>query len=160
LGYGAGGERVLDLVYNPTGLHLPPPQAELERAYKEQLLDRFGIRFDRLFTITNMAIARFRRSLARSGQLEQYQRLLADAFNSATVAQLMCRNTISVSWEGYLYDCDFNQMLDMKIQNGRPLTVHDISPGLLSEIPIQTASHCFGCTAGCGSSCAGSLVEA
>jgi len=158
LGYGQGGELELNLVYNPVGFGLPPPQESLESDYRERLAQDHGVHFDHLYTITNMPISRFERFLRVSGQLEAYQEKLQNAFNPATIPQLMCRNTLSVSWDGYLYDCDFNQMLDMRIQNGRVLTVHDVRPDLLEDIPIRTDSHCFGCTAGAGSSCGGALA--
>ncbi len=172
LGYGTGGSLELCLVYNPVGLGLPPAQQSLEADYKRHLEAEFDVHFDRLLTLTNMPISRFERFLRTTGQLEAYQQKLEEAFNPATVPQLMCRTTLSVSWEGFLYDCDFNQMLDMKIesQNGglqatdsrtenpRPLTVRDLTPEVLRAIPIRTARHCFGCTAGAGSSCTGALA--
>ena len=159
LGYGTGGDRVLDLVFNPVGPSLPPPQAPLEAAYKEQLRDRFGVTFDHLYTITNMVIARYESFLKRTGELEQYQTLLETSFNAATVPQLMCRNTLSVSWDGFLYDCDFNQMLDLRLGGRAPLRLEDVTPERWEELEIITANHCFGCTAGSGSSCGGALTD-
>jgi len=159
LGYGGGEGLELSLVFNPVGAVLPPDQAQLERDYKDQLRDRYGIEFDRLYTITNMVISRFESFLKRTGELEEYQRLLESSFNPATLPQLMCRNTLSVSWDGYLYDCDFNQMLDLRLKNGAPLRVDSITPELFETLPIITAQHCYGCTAGAGSSCQGALEE-
>ena len=119
LGYGApGGERVLDLVYNPQGATLPPPQAGLEEDYRRELRELFGIRFDRLFALTNMPIKRFAHALEREGQHAAYLSLLVNHFNSATVPGLMCRDTLSVGWDGRLYDCDFNQMLELHRRRG------------------------------------------
>ncbi len=157
LGYGRGGDLQLDLVYNPVGPTLPPAQAGLEREYKKQLGERFGIVFDRLFTITNMVIARFESFLRRGGQLESYQELLERSFNPATIPSLMCRNTLSISWDGFLYDCDFNQMLDLRLRNGSALRVETMTEEQLELVPVITGRHCFGCTAGAGSSCGGSL---
>lgn len=158
LGYGTGGRLQLNLVYNPTGLGLPGPQEGLERDYKAQLGSRFGITFDRLLTITNMPIQRFERWLRATGQFDAYQSKIEGAFNPATVAGLMCRNTLSIGWDGVLYDCDFNQMLDMSIRNGHVMTVGGFDEQTLASLPIRTARHCFGCTAGAGSSCGGALM--
>ena len=161
-GFGIGHTRKrLDLVYNPNGANLPPEQSELEADYKRELKNHFGITFDRLITITNLPIARFAKWLRREGHYEDYLKTLVDAFNPATVDHLMCRDTISVGWEGEVYDCDFNQMLDMQLENndGRGLSLWDIDPAQLKGRKIATGEHCFGCTAGAGSSCGGSLVE-
>ncbi len=158
LGYGRDGERHLDLVFNPVGASLPPAQGPLEAAYKEQLAEHFDITFDHLYTITNMIIARFESFLRRTGELEGYERLLEGSFNPATIPQLMCRNTLSVSWDGYVYDCDFNQMLDLRLENGSALRVGDVTPELWDSLGIITGRHCFGCTAGAGSSCSGALT--
>ena len=156
-GYGQGTGLVLDLVYNPVGAHLPPSQAGLEADYKIRLAEH-GIVFDELLTITNMPIARFARDLRRKGDLERYEALLTGAFNPATVPGLMCRHLVSVSWDGRLYDCDFNQMLDLPTPVGTPRTLADFGPaGAWAGRPITTGRHCFGCTAGAGSSCGGSL---
>jgi len=155
-GYGRGTGLKLDLVYNPGGPFLPPPAKKLEGDYKRRLYDDFGLHFDELVTITNMAIARFERDLRRSGQLESYNQLLLENFNPATVAGLMCRSLVSISWDGKLFDCDFNQMLEMPLQDGRRL--EDLTSfSELTGRAIVTAPHCFGCTAGAGSSCAGAL---
>ncbi|MBW2267875.1 MAG: arsenosugar biosynthesis radical SAM protein ArsS [Deltaproteobacteria bacterium] len=159
LGYAEpGSNRFLDLVYNPLGASLPPAQAELEARYRAELQSLFGIRFNRLFTITNMPIKRFAHSLERDGQHETYMSLLADAFNPATVPGLMCRDTLSVGWNGTLHDCDFNQMLELPLPGPiRGLFELD-DLGALDDAPIATAAHCFGCTAGAGSSCGGTLA--
>ena len=157
LGYGRENSGLrLDLVYNPTGPFLPPAQDELEADYKAQLSKNHGLVFDSLITITNMPIARFRHALERDQKLADYERLLRESFNPATVPGLMCRSLISVSWDGRLFDCDFNQMLDLTSTG--PPTLWDLSDlSALDHRSIGTAEHCFGCTAGAGSSCAGSL---
>ncbi|HUI26501.1 MAG TPA: arsenosugar biosynthesis radical SAM (seleno)protein ArsS [Candidatus Kryptonia bacterium] len=161
LGYGrAGSPLTLNLVYNPLGAFLPPPQAELEARYKAELAEHFGIEFHQLLTITNMPIKRFAEQLDRWGKLDEYMGLLVNHFNPATVRDLMCRSLVSVGWEGTLYDCDFNQMLELPIQSAtaEPLTIWNIAD--LSAVAggdIRTGSHCFGCTAGSGSSCGGAL---
>jgi radical SAM/Cys-rich protein len=156
---GYGTELPLNLVYNPLGATLPGPQQELETGYKEVLGREFGIVFNRLYTITNQPIARFAEDLRRQNKWDEYLELLATSFNPETVAGLMCRTTLSVDYEGRLYDCDFNQMLDMKIRNGRDLFLWDVTPGMLTGRRIQTGDHCLACTAGCGSSCTGALKE-
>jgi radical SAM/Cys-rich protein len=159
LGYGhAGSALLLDLVYNPLGPSLPPQQQELEARYRDELRALHGIEFGRLLTLTNMPIKRFAHALERDGRLEEYLSLLVNHFNPATVSGLMCRDTVSVGFDGALYDCDFNQMLELPL-GGRARSVFDVES--LEELcgePIATASHCFGCTAGTGSSCGGSLV--
>ncbi len=158
LGYGNSDTGLsLNFVYNPVGPHLPPSQEKLEKDYKERLFQDFGIVFNRLYTITNMAIKRYARYLKVFGQLENYEKLLLDSFNPSTLDGLMCRNTLSVSWDGKLYDCDFNQMLGMQMRNGKPLTIFDASLDSLKNFHVLTADHCFGCTAGHGSSCQGAL---
>jgi len=160
LGYGQpGGSRTLTLVFNPGGPSLPPQQASLETAYREQLRSRFGIEFTQLFTITNMPISRFLGDLLQQQRLVEYMQKLVQAFNPATVAGLMCRNTLSVDWTGRLYDCDFNQMLDLPVAASAPATIFDFVASRLEGRPIQTGRHCFGCTAGSGSSCQGRLVD-
>jgi radical SAM/Cys-rich protein len=157
LGYGRGGSLALDLVYNPVGAFLPPPQAELEARYKDELRRGFRIDFDRLLTITNMPIKRFAEALARAGEQAAYMGLLVNHFNPTTVGGLMCRSLVSVGWDGALYDCDFNQMLELPLSDG-PVTIFDLDGlGDLAGAPIATAAHCYGCTAGTGSSCGGSL---
>ena len=154
---GYGTRLPLSLVFNPQGPRLPPPQAELEADYKQELRQSHGIEFTRLFTITNQPIARFAADLRQQGQWDAYLELLANSFNPATVAGLMCRTTLSVGWRGELYDCDFNQMLGLQMQNHRPLFLWDVTPGRLESNAIQTGVHCLACTAGGGSSCTGAL---
>jgi radical SAM/Cys-rich protein len=161
LGYGIPDSPLsLNLVYNPLGASLPPPQEKLEADYKKQLFEHFGIHFHRLYTLTNMPIKRFAAYLAQNQMLGPYMSLLVNHFNPSTVSQLMCRSLVSVGWDGKLYDCDFNQMLDIEMEGkrGEPLTIWDLdSFSGLAGSPIATGSHCFGCTAGAGSSCGGSL---
>jgi radical SAM/Cys-rich protein len=157
LGYGKKEGLVLNLVYNPVGPHLPPAQKKLEEDYKRGLYADFGIVFNRLYTITNMPITRYAKYLKAFNQYEAYLELLVGSFNLATVEGLMCVNTLSVGWDGRLYDCDFNQMLGMQMRNGRPLSISDISPRDLEGWEILTGDHCFGCAAGAGSSCQGAV---
>ncbi len=160
LGYGRGALG-LDLVYNPGGAFLPPPQEKLESDYRERLRADHGITFDHLLTITNMPIHRFAHQLTRDGRFEEYMSLLVGHFNPATVPGLMCRAEISIGWDGRLYDCDFNQMLDLGLEGaGRgEATVFDIDRlDDLARARILTDSHCLGCTAGSGSSCGGALA--
>jgi radical SAM/Cys-rich protein len=162
IGYGTDDSGlVLNLVYNPVGAYLPPPQATLEIDYKRELGDNFGITFNHLYTITNMPIARFAHALRRDNRAEVYMELLASAFNPATLDGLMCRRQVSISWDGYLYDCDFNQMLDMKVGGGKPFRLGEKPSAelvrLLEQRAILVDSHCYGCTAGAGSSCGGTL---
>lgn len=158
LGYGVGNiRRRLDLVHNPLGATLPPPQAELEANYHRELHELFGIRFDGLLTITNMPIKRFARDLARRGETQAYLSLLVQQFNPETVPHLMCRHTLSVAWDGSLYDCDFNQALGLPLDG--PKTLFDLeNVGEIEDLPVATGDHCFGCTAGAGSSCGGALA--
>jgi len=156
LGYGT--RLPLHLVYNPVGANLPGPQSELEADYKRELAAHFGIHFDSLYTITNLPISRFASWLRHNGEYERYMDLLIDSFNPATVAGLMCRNTINIGWQGEVFDCDFNQMLGMQWKNGRPLFLWDIDPKSVENRLIATGNHCFGCTAGAGSSCGGAVV--
>jgi radical SAM/Cys-rich protein len=165
LGYGMPSSSLqLSLVYNPVGAFLPPPQPTLEDRYREELRRLFGIEFHRLLTITNMPIRRFSEQLVRWGQHQEYMGLLVNHFNGATVPELMCRTLVSVGWDGRLYDCDFNQMLELPLGaarrgTARTLTIWEIEElAALREAPIATASHCFGCTAGAGSSCGGAVV--
>ena len=158
VGFGRGELR-LDLVYNPIGASLPPQQAELEAQYRDQLARNFGIVFGRLLTITNMPIARFANQLRATGSHSAYMSLLVNHFNPATVDALMCRDLVSVGWDGRLYDCDFNQMLEIPLGAGGASTIWDIDDvGELAGGRIATASHCFGCTAGAGSSCGGAIA--
>jgi len=158
LGYGQGGKLRLNLVYNPTGAFLPGDQQGLEREFKRELGRRFDIRFDQLFTITNLPISRFLDYLVESGNYEAYMEKLVNAFNPAAAKAVMCRNTISVGWDGWLYDCDFNQMLDIKVGYGAPLHISEFSEEALGSRRIVTGSHCYGCTAGAGSSCGGAIA--
>ncbi len=156
LGYGADPALPLNLVYNPLGASLPPPQEALEADYKRHLYEEFGIVFHRLFTLTNMPIKRFDDYLAHTGQQESYLKLLYRRFNPDTVEHLMCRSLVSIGWDGQIYDCDFNQMLEIPAWNG--VSIWDIeSFDTLVQKRIATAYHCFGCTAGAGSSCGGAL---
>ncbi len=158
-GYGrSGGGLALNLVYNPGGPSLPPEQVGLEAAYKRELHERHGIVFNRLFTITNMPILRFGSTLVSKGQFGDYMRLLKDSFSFANLDQVMCRELISVDWRGHLYDCDFNQMLGLNMSG--PATLADLLDKDVAEQPVRVADHCYGCTAGQGSSCGGALHEA
>ncbi|MFQ5895170.1 MAG: arsenosugar biosynthesis radical SAM (seleno)protein ArsS [Nitrospinota bacterium] len=158
LGYGLPGSPLqLHLVYNPIGAYLPPPQAQLEADYRRELKARFAIQFHRLYTLTNMPIHRFATQLRREGAFESYMALLRESFNPETVPLVMCRTLLSVGWAGTIYDCDFNQMLEMAISNGRPLKLWEVDPKALEGAPIRVGEHCFGCTAGAGSSCGGAL---
>jgi radical SAM/Cys-rich protein len=159
IGYGLPGSALkLNLVYNPLGATLPPDQGRLEADYQLRLHEDFGIQFHRLFTLTNMPIKRFAEFLERGARRAGYMALLAEHFNPSAVPGLMCRSMVSVGWDGALYDCDFNQMLEIGME-GRRLTVWDFeSFSHLAGRHIATASHCFGCTAGAGSSCGGALI--
>lgn len=157
LGYGDDPRRMLDLVYNPGGPNLPPPQATLEQAYRVELLRRFGIRFNRLYTITNLPIGRFMHELRRDGKAEAYEQRLSDAFNPATIPGLMCRHQLHVGWDGTMYDCDFNFALALPVADVTP-HIRDFDPQVYLGRRIATGAHCFGCTAGNGSSCKGSLT--
>jgi radical SAM/Cys-rich protein len=159
LGYGIDPHLPLHLVYNPVGAFLPPSQDELEVDYKRELKKHFGITFNKLYALSNLPIGRFASYLRHSGKLEEYMELLIHAFNPATISGLMCRNTISVGWRGEVYDCDFNQQLGMQWSNGgsKPLFLWDIDPDSLEDREIMTGDHCFGCTAGAGSSCGGAI---
>ncbi len=160
LGYGQPESgRLLHLVYNPTGPFLPPPQPQLEAQYREELRERYGIVFNHLFTLTNLPIQRFGSRLISEGGFEAYMQLLQEAFEPCNLEQVMCRTLVSVDWQGWLYDCDFNQMLDLPLRTGGRARSHISElPGLdLADNPITVADHCFGCTAGQGSSCGGAL---
>ena len=160
LGYGIDPELPLQLVYNPVGAFLPSSQAKLEADYKRELAAHFGIVFNKLYTITNLPIGRFASYLRHNDKLDDYMQLLIDAFNPATIDGLMCRNTISVGWRGEVYDCDFNQQLGMQWsskQGSKPLCLWDVDPDFLEDREIMTGDHCFGCTAGAGSSCCGAI---
>jgi radical SAM/Cys-rich protein len=160
LGYGrAQSPLVLNLVYNPVGPHLPPPQEKLEQDYRRELKERFGIEFNRLYCLTNMPITRYETHLKLRGEYEKYMELLERSFNAATLEQVMCRSLVSVGWEGTVYDCDFNQMLDLPIRDraGKPLNISSLSSDQVLS-PITVGNHCYACTAGSGSSCGGALV--
>ena len=151
---------VLNLVYNPVGIGLPPVQKQLEQDYKRELMDRFGIYFNSLLTITNMPISRFATCLRAAGKHEFYMQRLRDAFEWANLDGLMCRSLVSVGWRGELYDCDFNQMLDLPLRHprsGEPLRIGEVEPAQLEGRRVLVGDHCFGCTAGAGSSCTGAL---
>jgi len=156
MGYGKDESLRLDLVFNPLEAFLPDKQEELEEEYKQQLLNQHGIVFNHLYTITNVPIGRFKKNLVEQKQLMKYKSLLINSFNSATVPPLMCRRQISVSWDGYLYDCDFNQMLNIKCMGADSIADFDYEK--LAKRQIALDEHCFACTAGSGSSCGGSLV--
>ena len=158
LGYGKSSDLKMHFVYNPVGATLPPNQDELTADYKTEMAKHFGIVFNDLYCITNMPIARYASYLKREKKLAAYQQLLVENFNPSSVNGLMCRDTISVDWQGRVFDCDFNQQLDMQLQNGAPLEVWNINLEKFISLPIRTAAHCFGCTAGAGSSCGGTLV--
>src|SRR3989442_4037801 len=158
LGYGTDPDLPLHLIYNPMGAFLPPSQAELETDYKRELKKHFGIVFNNLYTLTNLPIGRFARYLRHNNKLYEYMELLIQAFNPATIDGLMCRNTISVGWRGEVYDCDFNQQLGMQWNNGAPIFLWDVDPEKIENREIMTGDHCFGCTAGAGSSCGGAIV--
>jgi len=158
-GYGdPGSGLLLDLVTNPVGAVLPGNQLALEHDWKREMERRYGVRFNRLFTITNMPIARYLEWLEESGNLREYMQRLVTAFNPAAAAGVMCRNTLSVGWDGTLYDCDFNQMLNTAVDAGAPQTVFHFDRHVLERRSVATGPHCFGCTAGVGSSCGGATV--
>ena len=158
LGYGMGTGLVLNLVTNPVGTFLPGNQRELEARWKGEMRRRYGIEFDRLYTITNMPISRFLDFLEDRGKTEEYLRRLVDAYNPAAAAGVMCRNTLSVGWDGTLYDCDFNQMLDLPVSSVNPRTIFEAELAALEDREIAVGPHCFGCTAGAGSSCGGAVA--
>lgn len=158
LGYGRQPGMPLNLVYNPGGAFLPPDQATLEDAYRRELNERFDVEFTRLLTITNMPMGRFLSDLQRDGQAEDYKHLLEDSFNQSTIDGLMCRHQICIAWDGTLSDCDFNSALGLSLAGNLPRHIDQLDPSALEGRPIVTGEHCFGCTAGCGSSCGGALV--
>jgi len=160
LGFGKQGTGLtLDLVYNPGGAFLPPSQTSLQQDYKQRLMDDWGIEFNQLYTITNMPISRFGSMLVSKGQFNDYMQLLIDNYQAHNLDTVMCRNTVSVDYQGNLYDCDFNQMLDMPTANSKHEARHiqDLLKSDLAGNDIAVAGHCFGCTAGAGSSCGGAL---
>ncbi len=148
---------VLTLVYNPVGPSLPPPQATLEEAYRRELSARHGVVFSRLFTITNMPISRFLDDLLQQGRYDEYMGTLVAAYSPQAASGVMCRTTLSVGWDGRLYDCDFNQMLDLELAPGLPRHIRNFDESLLSGRRIVTGQHCYGCTAGSGSGCQGAI---
>jgi len=162
LGYGREPALVLNLVYNPQGPSLPPPQVTLEADYKRVLGEQYGIVFNKLFVLANMPIQRFGATLLKRGEFDGYLDMLHEAHLDANLAGVMCRSLISVDWRGYVYDCDFNQMLDLPLARGRRRRVHlsELIDDDIAGNPIRVAGHCYGCTAGQGSSCGGALREA
>jgi radical SAM/Cys-rich protein len=160
LGYGVEPGLPLNLVYNPPGPALPPEQASLENDYRTELRARFGIEFTRLLTITNMPLGRFLAELRAAGREAGYRTLLRSSFNPATIEALMCRHQISVGWDGTVYDCDFNLALGLSVDHGAPTHIDDFDAGAIRCRRVVTGEHCFGCTAGSGSSCAGALALA
>jgi radical SAM/Cys-rich protein len=160
LGYGRPGSGLnLTLVHNPVGAFLPPRQDAIEAQFRKELRTRHGIEFNRLYTITNMPVSRFLEFLVESGNYEGYMERLANAFNPTAAAGVMCRYTLSVGWDGRLYDCDFNQMLDVTVADGLPSHIRDFNPAQLHQRRIVTGNHCYGCTAGAGSSCGGAVAR-
>ena len=159
LGYGEKNSKLeLNLVYNPIGQHLPPPQEKLEKDYKKFLKENYNIIFNNLFTITNMPISRYAHTLKRDGKMEEYMELLINNFNPVAAKNVMCKELISISWDGQLHDCDFNQMLSIPI-NWKPINIMNLDDLKDVEKKIAVANHCFGCTAGSGSSCGGALID-
>ena len=160
LGYGAAGSGLtLNLVYNPAGAFLPPAQHAIEADFRRELRRRYGVTFNALYALTNVPIGRFREFLEAGGNYERYMQKLAGAYNPRAAAAVMCRNTLSVGWEGTLYDCDFNQMLDITLDHGTPAHIRDFSIEMLNRRRIVTGQHCYACTAGAGSSCTGANVK-
>jgi len=160
LGYGRPGSGLaLHLVYNPLGAYLPPPQEKLEQDYKKILQEKFGVVFNRLYCLANMPITRFEKFLKLRGRYDEYMALLENNFNPATLSEVMCRSLLSVGWEGSVYDCDFNQMLDLPLTDrGKPLKIWELESSEVAGRPIVVGDHCYACTAGAGSSCGGALV--
>ena len=158
VGYGKSDPNLmLTLVYNPVGNNLPPDQSKLEKDYREQLLERYGIHFNRLFTITNMPISRYLEDLIEQNEYESYMQKLIAAFNPAAANGVMCRKMLSVGWDGRLFDCDFNQMLELPTFDGQPRHIKDFVADKMDARPIVTGRHCFGCTAAAGSGCLGAI---
>jgi radical SAM/Cys-rich protein len=159
IGYGIEGSKlILNLVYNPSGAFLPGSQEGLQTEFKKKLGNNFGVSFNSLFTITNIPISRFLDYLIRSGNYEGYMEKLIDSYNPTAAANVMCRTTISVGWDGYLYDCDFNQMLELKVETPKSQHIRDWDQSTLIDRNIVVNQHCFGCTAGAGSSCGGATA--
>jgi radical SAM/Cys-rich protein len=160
VGYGEPGSDLrLNLMYNPAGAYLPPEQGPLEKQFRREMVERHGIYFHQLLTLLNMPIGRFKEFLERSRNYDRYMGQLVSGFNPATVPALMCRTLISVAWDGRLFDCDFNQALDQPLLEGLPRTIGDFDLPTLATRPIRLGDHCYGCTAGLGSSCGGRLAE-
>lgn len=157
-GYGVEGGLNLSLVFNPGGPLLPPAQTVLENDYRDELGKRFGISFSHLIVLTNMPVGRFRKQLEKRGDLEKYMKTLVDAYNPATLSGLMCRHQVCVDWDGTLFDCDFNLALGISVNHGAPRRIDAFDMVSLAKRQIETGVHCFGCTAGAGSSCSGALV--
>ena len=159
LGYGKEDEELkFHLVYNPVGAFLPPSQTELEQDYKRELKANFDLEFNNLYTITNLPISRFLDYLIQSGNYDSYMKKLVDSFNPVAASNVMCKFTISVGWDGQLFDCDFNQMLEMNMDHGAPSHIKDFDASLIKNRRIVTGQHCYGCTAGAGSSCGGATA--
>ena len=161
LGYGIEGSGLeLNLMYNPIGAQLPPSQQQLEQDYKRELYNRYGIVFNNLYTLTNMPIKRFGSTLISKGEFDNYMNVLKESYQAANLQTVMCRSLISVDWQGYVYDCDFNQMLDLPlIEKGKKMHLNEVTNNNLNKRDIIIADHCYGCTAGQGSSCGGALHE-
>ena len=158
VGYGKKeSSLILNLVYNPAGAFLPPAQSSLEKEFKKALMDKFEIEFNNLFAITNLPISRFLDYLLQSNNYENYMEKLVMAYNPVAAANVMCRSTISIGWDGYLYDCDFNQMLELKV-NGNTKHITQFNAEILNSREIKIGQHCYGCTAGAGSSCGGAVA--
>lgn len=158
VGYGQDGSDLkLDLVYNPSGAYLPGDQMGLEQQFKQKLKDGYDITFNNLFSITNLPVSRFLDYLINSGNYEEYMVELANAFNPVAASGVMCRNTLSIGWDGYLYDCDFNQMLELKVE-GKSQHIAEFDQRALGDRHIKISQHCYGCTAGAGSSCGGATA--
>lgn len=159
LGYAINNDLKLHLVYNPSGPVLPPSQIELEKEYKQRLATGYNIEFNELFVITNMPIQRFGSSLLSTGHFDSYMSTLRDSHQTSNLATVMCRDTISINWQGNVFDCDFNQMLEepLRLDNNRTLHIRDLFTTDISKLAIKTGNHCYGCTAGQGSSCSGAL---
>lgn len=159
LGYGREGSGLLlNLVHNPVGAFLPPKQEAVEAQFRKELRTKYDVEFNHLYTITNMPVSRFLEFLVETGNYEGYMERLANAFNPAAAAGVMCRSTLSVGWDGTLYDCDFNQMLELRVDSDAPSHIRDFEPARLHHREITTRNHCYGCTAGAGSSCGGTVI--
>ena len=160
IGYGERGTNlVLNLVYNPGGTFLPGDQKSLECGYRNKLNEEFGIKFNNLYTITNMPIGRFKQFLLETGEYNKYVNLLINSFNPYAAINVMCKETLSIGWDGTIYDCDFNQMLNLPCNHGVPNYIKDYDHKLMNQRRIVTGIHCYGCTAGYGSSCTGTLID-